>query len=269
MAELNFDASKVAPATGAPEAVPAGWYNVMMDESEMKPTKDGAGAFLQCRFNIADGQYSGRKLFSRLNLKNLNPVAVEIAYKELSAIAHAVGVIQVGTSEQLHNIPMKVKVKLRPATAEYEASNDVTAYRNINDPTAVNMPAGVGATTPLTGVAPIVVKQGVVTPPPAAAQGAWAGATGAVAQPWAAAPEPVPPVPVITALSVPTVLPFPPGGWLAHPSAPGYFYMGQEVLTEAQLRAKTAPTVTVVVPAAPVVTAQQAAPPWATMSPAP
>lgn len=31
---------------------------------------------------------------------------------------------------------------------------------------------------------------------------------------------------------------FPPEGWLAHPSAPGYFYRGQEVLTEADLRAR-------------------------------
>jgi len=31
---------------------------------------------------------------------------------------------------------------------------------------------------------------------------------------------------------------FPPAGWLPHPSSPGYFYCGQEVLSEADLRAK-------------------------------
>lgn len=31
---------------------------------------------------------------------------------------------------------------------------------------------------------------------------------------------------------------FPPAGWTAHPRAPGYFYCGQEVLSEADLRAK-------------------------------
>jgi hypothetical protein len=41
-------------------------------------------------------------------------------------------------------------------------------------------------------------------------------------------PPPPPPPP-------PTV--FPPPGWTAHPSAPGYYYRGQEVLSEAQLRA--------------------------------
>jgi U5 snRNP spliceosome subunit len=31
---------------------------------------------------------------------------------------------------------------------------------------------------------------------------------------------------------------FPPSGWLAHPTAPGFFYQGNEVLSEADLRAK-------------------------------
>lgn len=33
---------------------------------------------------------------------------------------------------------------------------------------------------------------------------------------------------------------FPPDGWLPHPEAPGYFYKGQEVLTEAVLRERSA-----------------------------
>lgn len=47
----------------------------------------------------------------------------------------------------------------------------------------------------------------------------------------AKAPPPPPPVPAVVAKV------WPPSGWAAHPSAPGYFYKGQEVLSEAQLRA--------------------------------
>ena len=50
--------------------------------------------------------------------------------------------------------------------------------------------------------------------------------------PCAAAPPPVPAAPSAAAPAV-----FPPAGWTAHPT-PGYFYKGQEVLTEAQLRAQ-------------------------------
>lgn len=144
MAQLNFDASQVAPDAGQMDAIPAGWYNVSMDQSEMKPTKDGSGAYLECRFNVLDGQHASRKLFSRLNLRNANPVAQEIAFKQLSAIAHAVGILQVQDSGQLHGHPMKVKVKLRAASGEYEASNEISAFKNINEvvSTATAAPAG-------------------------------------------------------------------------------------------------------------------------------
>ena len=179
MAMLNFDASGVAPATGTMDAIPAGWYNVSMEHSEMKPTANGTGAFLACRFTVLDGQYAGRKLFSRLNLKNANPVAVEIAYKELSAIAHATGVIQVGESSDLHGIPFKAKVKVKAASGDYEASNEISAYRSATDPTAVV--AGSVATPP---ARPAAVKPPVIAP---AAVPAATWAKPAAAQPWAAA----------------------------------------------------------------------------------
>lgn len=133
MAQLNFDATQVTPDLGF-ETVPAGWYNAMIDESEMKPTKDGSGAYLQTRFNIIDGQYANRKIYMRLNLRNTNPVAQEIAYKQLSAIAHAVGVLHVQDSSQLHGLPMKIKVKLRKDTSgQYEDSNEISSIKNINE----------------------------------------------------------------------------------------------------------------------------------------
>lgn len=133
MAQLNFDATKVAPDLGF-ETVPAGWYNAMIDESEMKPTKDGSGAYLQTRFNIIDGQYANRKIYMRLNLRNTNPVAQEIACKQLAAIAHAVGVLHVQDSSQLHGLPMKIKVKLRKDTSgQYEDSNEISSIKNINE----------------------------------------------------------------------------------------------------------------------------------------
>jgi hypothetical protein len=46
--------------------------------------------------------------------------------------------------------------------------------------------------------------------------------------------------PATTTSSTSNVLPFPPPGWAAHPTAPGFYYCGQEVLNEQQLRAKAA-----------------------------
>jgi hypothetical protein len=143
MAILNFNAATVTPDTGFGEPLPAGWYNVMMTGSEMKPTKDGTGAYLACEYTVMDGQYANRKVFSNLNIRNNNPTAQEIAYKQLSAICHAVGVIQCQDSGELHGKPLKIKVKVRiDKTGEYEPSNDITAYKNIDEQVQGGAPAG-------------------------------------------------------------------------------------------------------------------------------
>ena len=135
MVQLNFDATQVSPDQSF-EPIPAGWYNMMIVESEMKPTKDGNGAYLQLTLKVIDGQYAGRQVFDRLNLQNQNPVAAEIAYKRLSAYCHATGVIQVQDSQQLHGIPFKARVSVRTdSTGQYDPSNEIKAVKHINEET--------------------------------------------------------------------------------------------------------------------------------------
>lgn len=173
MAQLSFDATTVSPSESI-EAIPAGWYNAQIDQSEMKPTKDGAGAYLELRFSVLDGQFANRKVFTRLNLRNANPVAQEIAYKQLSAICHATGVMQVQDSQQLHGCPLKIKVKVRAASGDYEASNEISSFKNINE--QVDGPVGAPAAQ---GGAPWAGQQA-----PAAQQPApWAGAPAATPAP--------------------------------------------------------------------------------------
>lgn len=139
-ADLNFDATQVAPDAGFGDPLPTGWYNVQIDESEKKPVQPKPGDtgtvdgwYLKLRFNILDGQYAGRKLFEQLNLKNANPQTVEIAQKQLSAICHAVGVLKPQKSEELHGKPLKVRVGQKAASGGYDAGNKITSYKNINE----------------------------------------------------------------------------------------------------------------------------------------
>jgi len=180
MAILNFDARTVAPDTGVQEALPAGWYNVMIDQSEIKPTKANDGNYLELCFKVLDGAHVGKSVFGRLNLRNANPTAQEIGYKQLSAVAHAVGVLMVQDSSQLHNIPLKIKLKVRPARDDYEASNDITAYKNINE--VVEMP---GAAPAFAQAAPVFATSAPAFAQPAPAAFAPAApAFAAPAQPW-------------------------------------------------------------------------------------
>ena len=189
MAQLNFDASQVAPSE-ALEAIPAGWYNAQMTASAMKPTSDGTGAYLQAEFTVLSGDYAGRKLFDRINLQNKNPVAVEIGYKTLSAICHAVGVIQVQDSQQLHGRPLQLKVSLRAAGPgadgkHYEASNEVKGYKGMDGAGVPMAGAPVGGAPSWAPQAPVQQAAPQYAPPPAAAPQQWAPP----AQPAAAAPQ--------------------------------------------------------------------------------
>lgn len=141
MAQLNFDANTVDPNQSF-DPVPPGWYLVQVTDSEMKPTANGAGAYLQLEMTILDGEFKGRKVFDRLNLQNQNTTAVEIAYKTLSAICHATNIIQVQDSVQLHGIPMEAKLIVRPAKDNFDASNDIRGYRAMGSGNGAAAPAG-------------------------------------------------------------------------------------------------------------------------------
>lgn len=235
MAQLNFNAADVEP-NEVMEAIPAGWYNVMADQSEMKPAKAEGNFYLEVRLSVLDGRYVNRKLFTRMNLRNNNPQAQEIAYKELSGLCRAVGKMQVGDSAELHGIPLKVKVKVKAADGQYEASNDVTNFANINQATA---PGAVAPTAAAPWAPPATPAQA-----PQAAPAAWA--PPAAQQPWAAAPAAPAPAP---APQAPPVQAAP----QAQGATPSYM---QGVAPGA-----TPPWMQGVAPGAPVA---GAAPPWAT-----
>jgi hypothetical protein len=128
MANLNgFNASEVEP-TSSFEPLPAGKYLAAITESEMKPTKNGGGSYLQLTFTILEGEHKDRVLWARLNLNNPNATTVKIARSELSAICRAVGIMQPRDSVELHNIPLRITVKLKKRDDNGELSNEIKGY---------------------------------------------------------------------------------------------------------------------------------------------
>ncbi len=128
MANLyGFDANQVEP-TDDFEPIPAGKYNAVISDSEVKATKAGTGNYLQLAFQVLDGEYRGRMLWSRLNLDNPNPTAVKIAQQELSAICRAVGVLTPQDSAELHNLPLVVHVRCRKRPDTGDLTNEIRGY---------------------------------------------------------------------------------------------------------------------------------------------
>ena len=128
MSNLNgFDANNVDPATDF-EPIPAGKYVAVITASEMKPTKNGKGHYLELTFQVIDGAYKNRMLWSRLNLDNPNAQAVQIAQGELSAICRALGVMQPKDSIELHNLPLLITVKCKKREDTGDVTNEVRGY---------------------------------------------------------------------------------------------------------------------------------------------
>ena len=152
------------------DPLPAGWYAMQIIQSEVKKTKDGRGQYLELTHEIMEAthpDFKGRRAWDRLNLWNDSQKAVDIAHGSLAAICRAIGQLEAwDETSVLHGRPLAVKLKLRPADAQFDTSNDVSGYDSVASRFAVGAP--VSAST-------------MAAPPPAAA----------APPPAAAAPAPV------------------------------------------------------------------------------
>ena len=220
---FSFDASGVKPAQ-ANEIIPSGWYACEIVKAQVKPTGKGAakkGKGLYFDFKIIGGDYSGRMVFGGcMNVENANAQCQEIGQRELSAICHATGIINISDLAVFVGRQLSVKVKLSKASKEdlekgYEDKNEPAGYKALDGAVAG-------------GSAPAGFVPAVPVAPPSV---------------------PVPPAPPAVPPSPPQG--FPPVGWQANPNAPGWFWNATtgEQLTEADLQAKFAPASPV--PAAP------------------
>lgn len=125
-----FDPTQHEP-TAEFEPIPAGWYAMRILSTEVKATKSGAGKYLELQLEVDSAHHpniGARRVFDRLNLWNPNAAAVDIANRTLSAICYALGLKSLEDTDQLCGQLLAVQVKVREATAEYAANNEVKLY---------------------------------------------------------------------------------------------------------------------------------------------
>lgn len=135
MAQLNFNARNVAPELPR-DPVPAGVYLAHIVESDVVATKSG-GSMLKLTHEILDGACKGRRVWSNINVQNPSAEAERIGQAQLSALCHAVNVLDLRESSMLHMIPLRMRVSIRPAGPDKngvprEAQNEVKGYEAAN-----------------------------------------------------------------------------------------------------------------------------------------
>lgn len=164
---MAFLGQQYGPVTEEPQnefdPIPSGEYRAMIVDSDMKPTKKGDGQYLELTYQILDGPFAGRHVWTRLNLENPNAKAVEIAQRDLQKIQYACGGIAVSDSAQLHNIPHVIRVEFLPADPSKNRQRDTNEIRGWKRCEGV-APAGQAPFAPPAGAQVAMQQQPVQAP---------------------------------------------------------------------------------------------------------
>jgi len=85
-------------------------------------TKDGTGAYVTIKYTVVEGDRQGSQIFANYNIKNKSEKACEIAWRELSALGHAIGVLA-GHSDDLLYKPFTAKVGVEKGKPKGDGTN--------------------------------------------------------------------------------------------------------------------------------------------------
>lgn len=148
MAKLGYEFDSSVEAVGERQnfdPIPKDRYALMVVESEVEPTKND-GEMLVLKIQVVEGQYNGRLLFVRLNMKNANPEAERIARAEFGELCRAVlPGVRVTDSEQIHNRKFIGDVVVTPAKPYTDSRTGELKPGNPGNRINKYMPYGPGA----------------------------------------------------------------------------------------------------------------------------
>ena len=118
---------KTQPEMGFP-LIKAGKQLAFYKKAEEKETKDGKGSYILMTGEIIAGPQKKTQFSRNFNIVNKNPVAVDMAYNELGAIARAVGYFdELLDTDPLMKKPFWAKFTIRNPGKDDE-QNDIKGY---------------------------------------------------------------------------------------------------------------------------------------------
>ena len=108
---------------GGFEPMPIGVYDAIIIDSIEKPTNAGDSNYLQLTLEIVGEKYSGRLLFEILCIYHAKQQVRQIAFTKLANYCRACGLPNARTTEELHNIPLKVSLGIKDQGEQYGKKN--------------------------------------------------------------------------------------------------------------------------------------------------
>jgi hypothetical protein len=126
--------------------LPDGEYDVVINDSDYKQTKNGNGYYVSVEFEVIDGEHAGRKVWANYNLVNPNAQAQEIGEQQFAKLCLAtLGKLSCNDTDELIDKTCTIGVGLE--------KNDPTRNRvKYANPTGtVKAPAARPAAAPAAG----------------------------------------------------------------------------------------------------------------------
>ena len=121
LSPLGFIPAEIEDMGDGFKVVPPGIYDVVIVESDVKPTRSG-GKMLELKYQIVAGPNAGDFLTDRLNIDNASETAKRIGLSQLKNICDAIGFAgMLKDSNQLHGKPFSVKVVVEKFESNKEA----------------------------------------------------------------------------------------------------------------------------------------------------
>jgi hypothetical protein len=109
---FNPDEVKAADSMEAKQIpVPNGEYKAVCSKAERKNNKAGTGWYWELTFSIVGGEYEGRTIVHRFNIKNNNEVAEQIGRSQLKKFLECIGNEKPENEDDMTDIALFLEVK--------------------------------------------------------------------------------------------------------------------------------------------------------------
>lgn len=118
--DFGIDLSGV-PESDTYDLLPVGEYTMQCIGVELKPTNAG-GKRIAARFEVTEGQYTGRKVFENFNIQHTNHQTVEIALKGIKQWVKSCG----GTGDERLTMALLTGLEGREFTGTLKIEKDKT-----------------------------------------------------------------------------------------------------------------------------------------------
>jgi len=108
--------------------LPAGWMDGYIELAEIRDTRSGTGQYIYIAWRTLDGQHL---VHDHINIKNDNPMAVDIGLRTLGTIARALDMESIDDTEQLNGREIAVRLAIEEVCG-WLARNVIKAYAKVS-----------------------------------------------------------------------------------------------------------------------------------------